>query len=181
MLDVLRPDAELTSARDVLAGIQEHLVPAGSHLSFLSAAWSAPLQGDYETLRKGLALRSTPATFPDGIELDDCAVLITFALEEPRADVALEYGVVTAEELANRVSDPHMGMLGPRSMRPETMAPAVETLPPVSVFANFTISTASLTELTATVDVAERILHRLDSVMLSVRDSVEELATPEEG
>lgn len=172
VVEVLRPDANLGDLAPVLEGLQEHLRPQGVCIQFFSLAWSMAIEGDYDKLRKRLAKRSTPIDWPPGAVLEDCAVLTTFTLERVPSQAAVEYGLVSAEELSQRVSDPHMGMMQSQSTRAESPPPNPETLPSVSVFANAAVTVYAPTALVGAPDVIDGICDDVDSVMVLIHGSI---------
>jgi hypothetical protein len=104
------PECDVQELASTVAGVWSALEPDGAAMSFYRGAWSAPLDLPYEETRRRLTERSAGTQFGDlGVAYDSATLL---NIKAGQLDGSFEFGVVTREELATRLNDPNMGMLG---------------------------------------------------------------------
>jgi len=107
-IGLLDPGASVLELQPALVGLWEVIVPAKVILQSYRAAWSVPLTAEYEAARRTLTERSLASSFDAGVEAFDCACLVD--VRTPVGELQLEFGVVTADEIAERLKTTGLGM-----------------------------------------------------------------------
>lgn len=117
-----------------VAGVFEVMEPRDVSMTSAAVAWSHPLpEAGYLETRRAFARRISciPADAP--VAPRDASVLMD--VDAPNAEMQVEWGVVEADELLERVTTPDVGRIGASGGRAETKISATEfPLAPVSVF-----------------------------------------------
>lgn len=124
--------ADLAPLIRAIAGSFDVLAPHNVRARLYTGAWSVPLAREYDESRKALAKRAV-GDLGDTGEALDCATLTDIRTDSGL--VAVEFGVVSEQELRDRLRDPALGRLATRTpaRRPKTVdLPA--KLPGASLF-----------------------------------------------
>jgi hypothetical protein len=131
-LSVESPTAEFAALERPLEGTWATIEPKNVVLTNFYSVWTIPLERDYEDARRALTARTLPVKLGEGERAFDCAALVE--IETLHGVYGFEFGVVTAEELVERLKTTQMGLMRSSSQnRPEYVLP-LEDAPPVSLF-----------------------------------------------
>jgi hypothetical protein len=132
-------DSSMSALVPAVEGTWAQIRPANPTFGRYSGAWSHPLVGDYETLRTKFATRCIGGALDPALGVAfDAAALIN--IRSPLGEIDIEYGVVTAHELAERVADSDIGLLGTTSDDRPGQVVDESSLPPVSAFYDFRVT-----------------------------------------
>jgi hypothetical protein len=150
--------SDVEHVQPAVAGILGIMEPVNASLDLYFAGWSAEISGEYEASRASFATRlSTVSRTPTMVAVDGSA-LVDFLVDGLNAQV--EFGIVSAEELAFRLNDPTYGRVGPaHPLQRPPVRQLPESLPGASLFADVYLeqatSVASSAEVLAAVSAAE--------------------------
>jgi hypothetical protein len=116
-----------------LRGVFEVLEPKGGVLATTNSVWTCDIEdGEYNEERAALAAAMTGVRGREsGFRAIDTSALVDFESLEHLAQV--EYGVVEATELQERLTDPDLGRMGSGSARLPYTGLLPEVVPPVSL------------------------------------------------
>lgn len=131
------PTLDLSHMKRALEGLFEVFEPRHCALTTTNALWTHEVSGvEYNEARARLAAQHLGAAGPsDLIRPLDTSALVDFDSGDYYAQV--EFGIVNAQELEHRITDPRLGRL--QSMRPAFSGYLSEGLPDVSVLADVTL------------------------------------------
>lgn len=126
------PGLKVESVAGLIRGIGQLIRPSGVHLASASVVNTVAVDGDYNTLRSEFGARCA-GLLPDGFRIYDGSALVDASSDD--GYFYLEFGIVTAAELKERLEKPALGRLSGRRQRvPADLNDRKHPLPAVSVF-----------------------------------------------
>ncbi len=131
-IELRTPDASLQTVLSTVGGAFASFEPSAAHIDEYRAQWSTPLSAPYEVARRSLAARAVGKSPSSHVELFDAAFFMDGRLNGD--NVHFDFGVVSAAELRERVSDPSMTRLGGTLFPPSHRPPDVQELPQASLY-----------------------------------------------
>lgn len=132
-LSLLSPDASVEPLGDALRQIWDVMSPASSQVVSYLATWTAPLDGEYDFIRGGLARRVVANVGHPRLGFVDCSYLVDIEVGDGH-DMQAEFGIVSDTELSERLSGEITGQMSRRGFEAERINVDAELLPPVSLY-----------------------------------------------
>lgn len=178
--DAAASETGVSSLNPAIEGVFEILEPKSVVLRSAATAWSSELEDvDYNDGRAWFARHTSGVeAWPFGFRAIDASALMD--LEAHDYSTQVEWGVVSGQELAQRLAEPEQGRMSSNRPAASGLAIKTERMPATSLFVDMTIR-AEHSEVISDTKGIEAAIQFVDTVGSSIAIALIDIAVKETG